>query len=90
VGLVWGAGPVFQLPTATDRELGFYKWSAGPTFVVLLLTKKVVTGVLINNLWSFARSCLPLGLPPSSQQVGDAIPRATRIWKRTDRSGPVT
>jgi hypothetical protein len=54
VGLVWGAGPVFQLPTATDRVLGSDKWSAGPTFVTLLLTKKVVTGVLINNLWSFA------------------------------------
>ncbi len=54
VGLVWGAGPVFALPTATDPRLGSDKWSAGPTFVALLLTKKVVTGFLINNLWSFA------------------------------------
>jgi len=54
VGLVWGAGPVFQLPTATDPRLGSDKWSAGPTFVALLLTKKVVTGFLINNLWSYA------------------------------------
>jgi len=54
VGLVWGAGPVFALPTSTDPRLGTEKWSAGPTFVALLLTKKVVTGFLINNLWSFA------------------------------------
>jgi len=54
VGLVWGAGPVFALPTATDSRLGSEKWSAGPTFVALLLTKKVVTGFLINNLWSYA------------------------------------
>jgi len=54
VGLVWGAGPVFALPTSTDPRLGTEKWSAGPTFVSLLLTKKVVTGFLINNLWSYA------------------------------------
>ncbi len=54
VGLVWGAGPVFALPTSTDPRLGTEKWSAGPTFVALLLTKKVVTGFLINNLWSYA------------------------------------
>ena len=56
VGLVWGAGPAFQLPTATDSRLGSGKWSAGPGLVVLLLSKKpdVVTGFLINNLWSFA------------------------------------
>jgi hypothetical protein len=54
VNLVWGAGPVFQLPTATDKRLGTEKWSAGPTFVALLLSKKIVTGFLINNLWSFA------------------------------------
>ena len=54
VGLVWGAGPVFALPTSTDPRLGTEKWSAGPTFVALLLTKKVVTGFLINSLWSYA------------------------------------
>jgi len=53
-GLVWGAGPAFGLPTSTDPRLGSEQWSAGPTFVALLLSKKVVTGFLINNLWSFA------------------------------------
>ena len=34
--MVWGGGPVFQLPTATDELLGTEKWSAGPDFVVFL------------------------------------------------------
>src|SRR5262245_18313776 len=33
LSMVWGAGPVFQLPTATDDKLGTGKWSAGPGFV---------------------------------------------------------
>ena len=54
--LVWGVGPAFQLPTATDDELGTGKWSAGPGFVVFLSDKAlhVTTGFLILNLWSFA------------------------------------
>ncbi len=53
---MWGAGPAFQFPTATDDELGTGKWSAGPGFVVFLSDKAlhVTTGFLILNLWSFA------------------------------------
>ena len=56
VGLVWGIGPTFQLPTATNDLLGTGKWSAGPGFVVFLSAKPlhITTGFLINNLWSFA------------------------------------
>jgi hypothetical protein len=56
LGLVWGVGPAFQLPTATDSRLGSGKWSAGPGLVALLLSQKpnVVTGFVVNNLWSFA------------------------------------
>ena len=54
--LVWGLGPAFQFPTATDDELGSGKWSAGPGFVVFLSDRAlhVTTGFLILNLWSFA------------------------------------
>src|SRR4029453_6460263 len=54
--LVWGLGPAFQFPTATDDELGTGKWSAGPGFVVFLSDRAlhVTTGFLILNLWSFA------------------------------------
>ncbi len=34
-GIIWGAGPVFLLPTATDNLLGGEKWGAGPTAVIL-------------------------------------------------------
>jgi hypothetical protein len=54
--LVWGLGPVFQFPTATDELLGTEKWSAGADFVVFLSDKRlhITTGFLILNLWSFA------------------------------------
>ena len=54
--LVWGVGPAFQLPTATDEVLGTGKWSAGPGFVVFLSDEPlhITTGFLILNLWSFA------------------------------------
>jgi hypothetical protein len=34
-GWIWGAGPVFLLPSATDDLLGAEKWGAGPTAVVI-------------------------------------------------------
>ncbi|MCU0921816.1 MAG: transporter, partial [Burkholderiaceae bacterium] len=34
-GWIWGAGPVFLLPTATQDVLGTDKWGLGPTGVVL-------------------------------------------------------
>ncbi len=34
-GLIWGAGPVLLVPTATDDLLGGEKWGLGPTGVVL-------------------------------------------------------
>ena len=53
-GWVWGAGPVFLLPTATDDLLGAEKWGAGPTAVVLKQTKGWTYGALMNHVWSFA------------------------------------
>jgi hypothetical protein len=53
-GLLWGAGPVFDLPTTSDPALGSGKWSAGPTAVVLKQTGPWSYGLLWNQLWSFA------------------------------------
>jgi hypothetical protein len=53
-GWTWGAGPVFQLPTATDNLLGQGKWGAGPTAVVLKQTHGWTFGALANQVWSFA------------------------------------
>jgi hypothetical protein len=53
-GWIWGAGPVFQIPTATDDLLGEEKWGAGPTAVVLKQEGHLTYGALVNQIWSFA------------------------------------
>lgn len=51
---VWGLGPVFLLPTATDTALGSDKWGAGPTGVVFMKSGPWTYGLLANHLWDFA------------------------------------
>ena len=51
---IWGVGPTFVFPTATDPSLGQGKWSIGPSFVVLAQPGHWTLGVLANNVWSFA------------------------------------
>ena len=50
--VLWGAGPVFMLPTATNNQLGQGKYSVGPSVVILVMPGNWVTGFLANNLWS--------------------------------------
>ena len=52
--IIWGAGPAFVFPTATDSTLGQGKWSIGPSFVVLAQPGHWTLGLLANNVWSFA------------------------------------
>jgi hypothetical protein len=51
---IWGVGPVFLLPTATDSLLGGEKWGIGPTAVVLKQDGPWTYGALANHLWDFA------------------------------------
>ncbi|WP_367871645.1 transporter [Luteolibacter sp. Populi] len=51
---IWGFGPVFLIPTATDSVLGGEKWGAGPTLVVLKQHDGWTYGALANHLWDFA------------------------------------
>jgi hypothetical protein len=55
-GLIWGAGPVVQLPTNSNSELGNKNWGLGPSAVVLHLEKgdPWVYGMLVNNIWSLS------------------------------------
>jgi hypothetical protein len=53
-GWIWGAGPVLQIPTATDDLLGEEKWGAGPTAVFLKQQGHWTYGALVNHVWSFA------------------------------------
>ena len=39
--LIWGIGPTFLLPTATEPTLGQGKWGAGPS-VVLLASRSIL------------------------------------------------
>jgi hypothetical protein len=52
--LIWGVGPVFQFPSATDSGLGQGKWCVGPGIVGLRMDGPWVYGALANNIWSFA------------------------------------
>jgi len=52
--LIWGAGPAFILPTATQQAVGTGKWSIGPAAVVLLQPDPWTFGVLASQVWSFA------------------------------------
>ena len=52
--VIWGFGPTFLLPTATDPTLGQGKWGAGPSIVLLTQPEHWSLGVLSNNIWSFA------------------------------------
>jgi hypothetical protein len=51
---IWGAGPVFMLPTNASPVLGTSRWSVGPSFVILKQSGQWTFGMLANHLWSFA------------------------------------
>lgn len=50
--MIWGAGPVVLLPTATDDRLGTDRWGFGPSVVVLTMSGPWVVGSLFSNVWS--------------------------------------
>lgn len=50
--IIWGAGPIAVLPTATKHDLGQGKYSIGPSFVVLTMPDRWVIGALLFNVWS--------------------------------------
>ena len=53
-GLIWGAGPIFLLPTAGKDVLGTEKWGLGPTGVVLKQSGPWTVGILASHVWSVA------------------------------------
>lgn len=53
-GIIWGVGPVFLLPTATDDMLGAGKFGLGPTAVALKQQGAWTVGALANHFWSVA------------------------------------
>jgi hypothetical protein len=53
-GLIWGLGPTFIFPTASDNSLGQGKYQAGPAAVGLYIGKEWIFGTLVQQWWSFA------------------------------------
>lgn len=99
-GWIWGAGPVFLLPTGTDNLLTADKWGLGPTGVALKQDGSWTYGVLANHLWSVGG---PSGRPDISTTflqpfISYTTPsawsfvlnmEATYDWERSDASVPV-
>src|SRR5215510_4022610 len=93
---IWGAGPTFTFPTATNRLLGMGKYSAGPAAVALTMQGPWVAGALINNQWSFAgwgnhdvnQALLSRSSTTTSATAGTS--RALRSSRRTGRPGATT
>lgn len=54
--VIWGAGPVLSLPTATTAAAETGSWAAGPTFVAVTMPGPWVIGAVVNNVWTFADS----------------------------------
>ena len=53
-GFSWGFGFVSILPTATDDVLGSGKFSLGPSFVLVNMTKKLMLAAVISDWFSIA------------------------------------
>jgi hypothetical protein len=53
-GFVWGAGPVFLVPTATNEFLGGKKFGIGPSVLALLQKHGMTIGALVSQTWSVA------------------------------------
>ena len=49
--LYWAVGPVLQLPTATNGDLGSQRWAAGPSVGLFVQPLPWTAGVLLENAW---------------------------------------
>jgi hypothetical protein len=48
---IWGAGPIFSIPSATNDVVRTGQYALGPTGVALYSKGRWVVGALANNLW---------------------------------------
>ncbi len=52
--LIWGAGAIVLMPTASEAALGTEKWGVGPSACALIQNGHWSYGGLVNQLWSVA------------------------------------
>jgi hypothetical protein len=50
--LIWGAGPIINIPTASDERLGADLWGMGISAVGLTIQGPIVAGAVISNTWN--------------------------------------
>lgn len=53
-GLIFGFGPAFLVPTATEKFLGTEKFGVGPSALVMHQGKGLSVGFIANQIWSVA------------------------------------
>jgi hypothetical protein len=93
--VIWGAGPVLLLPTATNDALGSDKVGLGPSVVALVQPGRWTTGILWNQVWSvdgaIDRDDVNRGFfqPFANYNLGDGIAvgasiEATANWDADD------
>ena len=71
---VWGFGPTFMFPTATDDLLGSGKWSMGPMLMGVYISDKWIVGAVGQHWSSFAgddRVTIQTNLGPASVKRPD-------------------
>ena len=51
-GWTWGIGPIVELPTITDKNLGSNVWGLGPAVIAVRVAHPWVYGVVINTAFS--------------------------------------
>lgn len=51
---IWGFGPAFLVPIATDKYLGTEKFGIGPTALGLIQDNGITVGAMGNQIWSVA------------------------------------
>ena len=97
---IWGIGPAFLFPTATDDLLGTDKWCAGPTAVLVKQHGHWTYGALANHLWDVAGDEDRAGVNSTFIQpfVSYTTPKATTFslnsetsydWQREQWTVPV-
>jgi len=52
--IIWGLGATFAFPTATVDPVQTGTWAAGPSLVLVKLTRSFVIGGLISQIWPLA------------------------------------
>ena len=93
--VIWGVGPVFQLPTASDSnhgsEFGSGEFGIGPSIVLLTMIDQWVAGAVINQINTFGDAStskffinyfINYNLPKAWYLV--SAPIVTANWKAED------